>query len=87
VDLAKDTLQQMQTLLQQGYRIGMEHVDKRRFQTNSWKSCTMIDSQNPADVKAALEGCLVQYPDEYVRMIGIDPQTRKRVLEQIIQRP
>jgi ribulose bisphosphate carboxylase small subunit len=86
-DLAKDTLQQMQTLLQQGYRIGMEHVDKRRFQTNSWKSCTTIDSQNPADVKAALEGCLVQYPDEYVRMIGIDPQTRKRVLEQIIQRP
>jgi ribulose bisphosphate carboxylase small subunit len=65
----------------------MEHVDQRRFQTNSWQSCPLIDSQNPDDVQAALAGCLVQYPDDYVRMIGIDPKTRQRVLEQIIQRP
>jgi ribulose bisphosphate carboxylase small subunit len=82
-----ETLQQVGSLLSQGYRVGMEHVDQRRFQTNSWQSCPLIDSQNPDDVQAALAGCLVQYPDDYVRMIGIDPKTRQRVLEQIIQRP
>lgn len=85
--LPSNTLQQVQNLLNQGYRVGLEHVDQRRFQTNAWKSCPPIQSQNPHEAATALEQCLVEYPDEYVRMIGIDPKTKQRVLEQIIQRP
>jgi len=85
--LSTDTVNQIQTLLHQGYRIGMEHVDKRRFQTNAWKSCAPVPSQNPAEATAALAQCLVEYPGEYVRMIGFDPKTKQRVLEAIVQRP
>jgi ribulose bisphosphate carboxylase small subunit len=85
--LPTDTLHQVRTLLSQGYRIGLEHVDRRRFQTNAWKSCGAIPSQDPNDATTALEQCLGQYPHDYVRLIGIDPKTRQRVMEQIIQRP
>jgi ribulose bisphosphate carboxylase small subunit len=85
--LPPDTLKQLHTLLNQGYRVGLEHVDQRRFQTNTWKSCPPIHSADPQEATQALEQCLDQYSDEYVRMIGIDPNTKQRVLEQIIQRP
>lgn len=85
--LSTDTLRQVRSLLNQGYRIGLEHVDQRRFQTNAWKSCAAVPSQNPDEATTALEQCLVQHPNEYVRLIGIDPKTKQRVMEQIIQRP
>jgi ribulose bisphosphate carboxylase small subunit len=81
------TRQQVQTLLNQGYRLGLEHVDQRRFRTNAWNSCPAIQSDDPNEAAKALEQCLAQYPNDYVRMIGIDPQTKQRVMEQIIQRP
>ena len=37
-----EAVQQIRTLLAQGYRIGIEHiehVDQRRFKTGSWQSC------------------------------------------------
>ncbi|WP_244945022.1 ribulose bisphosphate carboxylase small subunit [Nostoc sphaeroides] len=36
---------------------------------------------------AAVEGHLGEYQGEYVRLIGIDPKAKRRVLETIIQRP
>jgi carbon dioxide concentrating mechanism protein CcmM len=74
-------------LLAQGYRIGLEHADERRFQTSSWKSCAPIQSTREGDVMADLEACLREYAGEYVRLIGIDTKAKKRVLETIIQRP
>jgi len=85
--LPPDTLKQLQSLINQGYRVGLEHVDQRRFQTNTWKSCPPIHSADPQEATKALEQCLGQYSNEYVRLIGIDPNTRQRVMEQIIQRP
>jgi carbon dioxide concentrating mechanism protein CcmM len=78
---------QVRSLLAQGYRIGSEHADARRFQTSSWRSCPPIASQQEAQVLAALEACLAEHQGEYVRLIGIDPQAKQRVLETIIQRP
>lgn len=85
--LAAETVEQIRSLLDQGYRVGMEHVDQRRFRTNSWKSCSVPPTQNVDEAAQVMEQCLMEYPDEYVRMIGIDPSTKQRVLEQIIQRP
>lgn len=82
-----DTVQQVRNLLNQGYRIGTEHADARRFQTSSWKSCSPIDSTREREVLSSLEACLAEHQGEYVRMIGIDPQAKRRVLESIIQRP
>lgn len=85
--ISADTLQRVQTLLAQGYRIGLEHVDQRRFRTNAWKSCPPIQSHDPQEAAASLAQCLGQYPNEYVRIIGINPKTRQRMMEEIIQRP
>ncbi|WP_035985077.1 ribulose bisphosphate carboxylase small subunit [Leptolyngbya sp. KIOST-1] len=79
--------QQINTILSQGYRLGIEHVDRRRFQTNAWQSGPALPSQNAAAATAALERCLGDYAQDYVRLIGIDPNTKQRVMEQIIQRP
>lgn len=78
---------QVRSLLTQGYRIGTEHADQRRFKTSSWQSCAPIESSNDNQVLSALEGCLRDHAGEYVRLLGIDTQTRSRVLETVIQRP
>ncbi|MGL5835317.1 MAG: ribulose bisphosphate carboxylase small subunit, partial [Waterburya sp.] len=80
-------LQELRSLLSAGFRIGTEHADKRRFRAQSWNSCSPIESRHESDVVAALEACLAEHSGEYVRMIGIDPQAKRRVAETIIQRP
>ncbi|BCX12854.1 MAG: carbon dioxide concentrating mechanism protein CcmM [Thermosynechococcus sp.] len=78
---------QVRQLLQQGYQIGTEHADARRYRTSSWTSCAPIQSKQEPEVLAALEACLKEHAGEYVRLIGIDQKQKRRVLEQIIQRP
>ncbi|OAB60091.1 carbon dioxide concentrating mechanism protein CcmM [Phormidium willei BDU 130791] len=85
--LEQDTLDQVRSLLAQGYRIGTEHATPRRFKTQSWKSCSPIDSAQLTDVVPALEACMKDHRGEYVRLIGIDPNAKRRVLETVIQRP
>ncbi|MEM1426073.1 MAG: ribulose bisphosphate carboxylase small subunit, partial [Cyanobacteria bacterium P01_H01_bin.130] len=67
--------------------IGTEHVDRRRFQINSWNSCKPIDATNNSQVVAELEACLADHSGEYVRVIGIDAKNKRRVYEEIVQRP
>lgn len=85
--LDANTLAQVRSLLSQGYRIGTEHADIRRFKSKSWQSCSPIESNNESQIISALEGCLQDHSGEYVRLIGIDTQAKRRVLEAIIQRP
>ncbi|NEU71295.1 carbon dioxide-concentrating mechanism protein CcmM [Hassallia byssoidea VB512170] len=85
--LSGEAIEQVRQLLAGGYKIGMEHVDKRRFRTGSWQSCTPIASSNEKEVISALEACVASHTGEYVRLVGIEPKARKRVLESIIQRP
>lgn len=85
--LDQDTVQQVRNLLHQGYQIGTEHADKRRFSRNSWQSCAPIESTREGEVLSALEGCLAEHQGEYVRLVGIDPKAKRRVLETTIQQP
>ncbi|BAZ45806.1 carbonate dehydratase [Chondrocystis sp. NIES-4102] len=85
--LGSKIIQEIRSLLAAGFKIGTEHADKRRFKTKSWQSCSPIESRHESDVIAALESCLAQHSDEYVRMLGIDPHEKRRVAETIIQRP
>ncbi|MGC1395448.1 MAG: ribulose bisphosphate carboxylase small subunit [Coleofasciculaceae cyanobacterium] len=85
--LSQDTVEQVRQLLAQGYRIGTEHADKRRFRTGSWQTCSPIESNHVSDVLHGLEGCMTEHSDEYVRLIGIDTKAKRRVLETIIQQP
>ena len=85
--MSSDLLQQVRQLMAGGYRIGTEHVNARRFQTNSWQSCSPIQPRNESEALEALESCLAEHAGEYVRLFGINPKTKQRVSETIIQRP
>jgi ribulose bisphosphate carboxylase small subunit len=85
--LSLEIIQQIEQILDQGYRIGLEYADKRRFKTGSWKSYPLNESNHQADIIHAIEMCLVNHPQDYIRLLGIDAKAKRRVIEQIIQRP
>lgn len=85
--LSADVVSQVRQLLAQGYRVTAEHADSRRFQTSSWKTCAPIQSTRDTDVLAALESCMAENSGEYVRLVGVDTKSKRRVAEVILQRP
>jgi len=74
-------------LLENSHQIGTEHADLRRFRSSSWHTCKPLPATRLQDAIAQLETCLTEHQGEYVRLIGIDSQARRRVHEEIIQRP
>ncbi|WP_293351204.1 MULTISPECIES: ribulose bisphosphate carboxylase small subunit [unclassified Microcoleus] len=85
--LSAETVAQVRSLLAQGFKVGTEHADARRFRTSSWQSGASLQVRNESEAIAALESVMNQYPGEYVRLIGIDPKAKRRVVEELIQRP
>jgi ribulose bisphosphate carboxylase small subunit len=85
--LTLETQGKIRELLAQGYKIGIEHVDERRFRTGSWQSCAVGQINGESDAISTLESCLAEYNGEYVRLVGVDPKNKRRVMETIIQRP
>jgi carbon dioxide concentrating mechanism protein CcmM len=85
--LGGETVDQVRYLLQQGFKIGTEHVDGRRFRTGSWTSCSPIEARSLNEAMSALESCVSEHRGEYIRLFGIDPNGKRRVLETIIARP
>ncbi|MEM8544874.1 MAG: ribulose bisphosphate carboxylase small subunit [Cyanobacteria bacterium P01_H01_bin.119] len=85
--LDPEVASQVKLWLSQGHRIGIERVDRRRFRTNTWQSCTTVKTSDSTAAIATIGQCLADYPQDYVRLIGIDPTSKRRVVEQIIQRP
>jgi ribulose bisphosphate carboxylase small subunit len=79
--------QQIQQILGLGHEIGIEHVDKRRYRVNSWQSCGFGHLRDPEQASTALAQCLIDYPGDYVRLVDINPVTKKRVGEIMVQRP
>lgn len=78
--------QQVNQMVGQGYRIGVEYVEPRRFSTGAWKSCSAIHTADPGEAIAQLNACLLNQSGNYVRIFGVDA-AKKRVAETIIQRP
>ncbi|HEY9749576.1 MAG TPA: ribulose bisphosphate carboxylase small subunit, partial [Allocoleopsis sp.] len=77
---------QVQQILAQGYRLGIEFVDERRFRTNSWQSYASVQGHE-SEAIAAVEACLAEHGNDYVRIVGIDPKAKRRMMETVIQRP
>ncbi|MGD1900196.1 MAG: ribulose bisphosphate carboxylase small subunit [Phormidesmis sp.] len=85
--LSSEIVQQVRQHLSAGYRIGMEHADKRRYRSGVWETCTPIKDTREQAVFEALERCLAEHEGEYVRMFGIDPKVKQRVGMVTVQRP
>jgi ribulose bisphosphate carboxylase small subunit len=77
---------EVNNILNQGHRLGIEFVNERRFRTGSWSSYGTFQG-NGAEAIAALESCLAEHSNDYVRLVGVDPNNRRRVTETIIHRP
>ncbi|MBF2013949.1 MAG: ribulose bisphosphate carboxylase small subunit [Rivularia sp. T60_A2020_040] len=82
-----EILEQMREILASGNHIGIEYVDQRRFYTGSWKSFAGHQIEDMADAIATLEACLVEHNNDYVRILGIEPQAKRRLREIMVQRP
>jgi ribulose bisphosphate carboxylase small subunit len=85
--LGIEVLEQIDQILSSGYRIGLEYADKRRFKTGSWNGCGLNGNQSEEDIIQGIETCLKEHPQDYIRLLGIDPIAKRRVVEMIIQKP
>ncbi len=85
--LSLDVLEKIEQIVENGYRIGLEYADIRRFKTGSWKTCSTIESHHQSEIIAAVEACVSEHPNDYIRLIGIDSNVKRRMIEMIIQRP
>ena len=74
--------QQIQQLLSQGYKIGLEYADKRRFRAKSWQTV-----QVAGEAVSSVAACLKEHSNDYVKLIGVDTKAKRRVFEEIVQRP
>lgn len=80
-------VEKIRQILAQGYRLGIEYVDERRFRTGSWSSYATSQIHGESEAIAVLEQCLAEHSGDYVRLVGIEPKAKRRVMETIIQRP
>jgi carbon dioxide concentrating mechanism protein CcmM len=85
--LSPEIVASVRRLLESSYQISTEHADLRRFRSSSWHTCKPVSATRIQDAISELEACLTDHQGEYVRLIGIDKQAKRRVHEQIIQRP
>ncbi|WP_215616997.1 ribulose bisphosphate carboxylase small subunit [Leptothoe kymatousa] len=85
--VSADLAQQVTQLVNQGYRVSTEYADKRRYSSGAWQTGTPISGNRPSEVIAALKAQLAEYSGHYVRLVGVDPRAKCRVLETTIQRP
>ncbi|NES25011.1 MAG: ribulose 1,5-bisphosphate carboxylase, partial [Symploca sp. SIO3E6] len=82
-----DIQKQIREFLAQGYRLSIEYANERRVRNNAWQTGITFPGNKASDVIMALDESLAEHQGEYVRLIGIDPKAKRRVLEKIIQRP
>jgi carbon dioxide concentrating mechanism protein CcmM len=85
--LKSEVVDQIRSVLAQGCQISTEYADERRFKIGSWNSGGAIQASGESQVVAALEAILDEHAGSYVRLVGVDPKIKRRVLELIIQRP
>jgi carbon dioxide concentrating mechanism protein CcmM len=85
--LSPEIVASVRRLLESSYQISTEHADLRRFRSSSWHTCKPVSATRIQDAITQLEACLTDHQGEYVRLIGVDKQAKRRVHEEIIQRP
>ncbi len=85
-NLNGDIAGKIRSLLSQGCNIGIERANKRRFKTKSWLTAGQV-SGSINQVMGKIEAVAAEYPQDYIRIIGADPNTKTRIAELIVQRP
>lgn len=88
-NIAVATIEQLlQRAILQGGRLTLEVAGPREKSNNIWRTWSW--PQIPENATQALEGikvCLKEHPQSFIRLIGYNPQTQTRLLEELIVRP
>lgn len=84
--LGSELIAQIHQILGQGHRLGIEYVDQRRFRTGSWQCYSMVEG-NTQEAIAQMQTCLAEHPQDYIRLVSIEPKERRRLQEAIVHRP
>lgn len=87
MSLTKQASDTLRALLAQGHKIGIEYADVRRFKSKSWLTGNSLTATSESQALRELEAVLNEHSGEYVRLVGVDPNTKRRSTEIIIQRP
>jgi carbon dioxide concentrating mechanism protein CcmM len=82
-----DVTTQVSGLVAQGCTFTAEHASARRFKTQSWLSAGFIEGHGAHQIVAQAQAIAAQFPKEYVQLIAVDPNNKRRAAEIIIQRP
>lgn len=85
--LSAEVLEQVQQIFSGGYRLGIEYVNERKFRTNSWTSCASLSPEEQDSAITTVQQCLKEHSGDYIRLVGIEPKAKRRVVETIIHRP
>ncbi len=78
---------QIRQVVNRGGRISVEFANKRQFQNGGWQSGGFLSGSNESAIMSALNQFMAQHSGEYVRVVGVDPVAKKRLMETIVQRP
>jgi carbon dioxide concentrating mechanism protein CcmM len=78
---------QIRQVVNRGGRISVEFANKRQFQNGGWQSGGFLSGSNESAIMSALNQFIAQHSGEYVRVVGVDPVAKKRLMETIVQRP
>jgi carbon dioxide concentrating mechanism protein CcmM len=78
---------QVRQILNRGGKISVEYANKRQFQTSSWQSAGILNGTSEGAVMGELDRLCSTYAGNYVRIVGIDPKAKQRLMEAIVQRP
>ncbi len=74
--------------LRQGGRLTIEVANPREKSRNSWRSWKWKNSaENVAKAMAEIKNCISENPGCFVKLVGYNPKTQTRKLEEIIVRP
>ncbi|MEM9771036.1 MAG: AAA family ATPase [Cyanobacteria bacterium P01_D01_bin.73] len=87
LDMAVHT--EVQGIINSGLRLGVEHANQRRFRANHWECFGTVDPGSGAEAEAIalVSAALGEHTKDFVRLVAINPSQRRRIREQIIQRP
>jgi ribulose bisphosphate carboxylase small subunit len=74
--------------IRHGGRLSLEVATPREKAQNSWRSWQwQHQPQNVTEAMTEIQGCLEDNPKSFIRLIGYNPKTQIRVLQEIIIRP
>ncbi|MBR8839247.1 MAG: AAA family ATPase [Stigonema ocellatum SAG 48.90 = DSM 106950] len=74
--------------IRQGGRLTLEVANPREKSRNSWRTWKWKQApENAAKAIAEIRDCLHENPGSFVKLVGYNPKTQTRTLEEIIFRP